>query len=54
MRRLAGALSEVPDHRSRLGQRHKLSALLWFRNTGMLCECWSLWLTEKDLTGKVE
>jgi DDE family transposase len=39
---LAEALSEVPDHRSRLGQRHELSALLVFMCTGMLCGCRSL------------
>jgi len=42
MRSLAEALSAVPDHRSCLGQRHKLSALLVFMCTGMLCGCGSL------------
>jgi hypothetical protein len=42
MRSLAEALSEVPDHRSRLGQRHQLSGLLVFMCTGMLCGCRSL------------
>lgn len=42
MRSLAEALKEVPDHRSRLGQRHELSALLVFMCTGMLCGCQSL------------
>jgi len=42
MRRLAEALSEVPDHRRRLGQRHELRALLVLMCTGMLCGCRSL------------
>ena len=42
MRSLAEVLREVPDHRSRLGQRHALSALLVFMCTGMLCGCQSL------------
>jgi hypothetical protein len=42
MRSLAEALSEVPDHRSRLGQRHALRALLVLICTGMLCGCKSL------------
>jgi len=42
MRSLAEAMQEVPDHRSRLGQRHRLSALLVFLCTGMLCGCGSL------------
>jgi hypothetical protein len=42
MRSLAEALKEVPDHRSRLGRRHELSALLVFMGTGMLCSCRSL------------
>ncbi len=42
MRSLAEAMTEVPDHRSQLGQRHRLSALLVFVCTGMLCGCQSL------------
>jgi len=42
MRSLAEALNEVPDHRSRLGRRHGLSALLVFMCTGMLSGCQSL------------
>ncbi len=42
MRSLAEALKEVPDHRSRLGQRHELSALRVLMCTGMLCGCRSL------------
>lgn len=42
MRSLAEALKEVPDHRSRMGQRHELRALLVFMCTGMLCGCRSL------------
>jgi hypothetical protein len=42
MRSLAEALQEVPDHRSRLGRRHELSALLVLVCTGMMCGCGSL------------
>src|SRR5215510_12816366 len=42
MRSLAEALAGVPDHRSRQGQRHKLTTLLVFVCTGMLCGCQSL------------
>jgi len=41
MRSLADAVKDVPDHRSQLGRRHKLSALLVFMCTGMLCGCQS-------------
>ena len=42
MRSLAEVLETVPDHRSAQGQRHRLSALLLFMCTGMLCGCGSL------------
>lgn len=42
MRSVSEALGEVPDHRSRLGRRHSLSALLVYMCTGMLCGCQSL------------
>jgi hypothetical protein len=42
MKSLAEALKDVADHRSRLGQRHELAALLVFICTGMLCGCRSL------------
>lgn len=42
MRSLADAVKDVPDHRSQTGRRHKLSALLVFMCTGMLCGCQSL------------
>ena len=48
MSSMAEALSEVPDHRSQLGKRHGLSALLVFMSTGMLCGCRSL----QALTGR--
>jgi len=42
MRSLGEALKAVPDHRSRMGRRHELSAMLVFLCTGMLCGCGSL------------
>lgn len=42
MRSLGEALEAVPDHRSRQGQRHRLTSLLVFVCTGMLCGCQSL------------
>jgi hypothetical protein len=42
MRSLGEARKDVPDHRSRLGQRNRLSVVLVFMCTGMLCGCQSL------------
>jgi len=42
MKSLEEALQAVPDHRSRLGTRYRLSGLLVFVCTGMLCGCQSL------------
>lgn len=42
MKSLAEALSSMPDHRSNLGKRHELGALLLFLCTGILCGCQSL------------
>lgn len=42
MKSLAEALKSVKDHRSRLGKRHELSAILVFMCTGMRCGSRSL------------